>query len=376
MNRNLVKWGGLAIALVLILGVAGAAYAARQAGGLSALVGATRGQQTSEPGIVIVHVPADSPAAQAGLQRGDILLKINDTAVNTYLDLFNALSNLKPGDKVTLAITRGGVAQTLTATLGDQNSRAYLGVGVCGGGFGRHWGGFLGHGPGAYITSVVADSPAAKAGLQVGDRIIAVDGTTVDATNTLANLLGAHKPGDTVTLRIARPGQAASDVTVTLGDQNGKAYLGVEYLPFGGPRSTGFQPGFALPQGVSQGVFVISVADGSPAASAGLKAGDVITQIDGQAVGSPSALSDAIAAHKPGDKVTLKVYRSADQQTTDIQVTLGARPDDASKAYLGVTTKGFFRGSSRGRGGEFGFPGPFRFLFPQQQAPSVQGNEA
>lgn len=369
MNRNLVKWGGLAIALVLILGVAGAAYAARQAGGLSALVGATLGQQTSEPGIVIVHVPADSPAAQAGLQRGDILLKINDTAVNTYLDLFNALSNLKPGDKVTLAITRGGVAQTLTATLGDQNGRAYLGIGV--GGFGRHWGGFFGHGPGAYITNVVANSPAAKAGLQAGDRIVAVDGTSVDANNTLANLIGAHKPGDTVTLRIARPGQADKDVTVTLGDQNGKAYLGVEYLPFGGPK-------FALPQGVSQGVLVVSVADGSPAASAGLKAGDVITQVDSQAIGTPAALSDAIAAHKPGDKVTLKVYRSTDQQTTDIQVTLGGRPEDTSKAYLGVTTKGFFRvrGFNRGGGSGFGFPGPFRFLFPQQQAPSVQGNEA
>jgi len=367
MNRNLVKWGGLAIALVLVLGVAGAAYAARQAGGLSALVGTSLGQQTSEPGIVIVHVSADSPAAQAGLQRGDILLKINDTAVNTYLDLFNALSNLKPGDKVTLAITRGGVAQTLTATLGDQNGRAYLGIGV--GGFGCHWGGFFGHGPGAYITNVVADSPAAKAGLQAGDRIVAVDGTSVDANNTLANLLGAHKPGDTVTLRIARPGQADKDVTVTLGDQNGKAYLGVEYLPVGGPK-------FALPQGVSQGVLVVSVADGSPAASAGLKAGDVITQVDSQAIGTPAALSDAIAAHKPGDEVTLKVYRPTDQQTTDVQVTLGGRPEDASKAYLGVTTKGFFRGFNRGRGSGFGFPGPFRFLFPQQQAPSVQGNEA
>ncbi|MER3457600.1 MAG: hypothetical protein C4309_02165, partial [Chloroflexota bacterium] len=71
------------------------------------------------------QIAADSPAAQAGLQRGDILLKINDTAVNSYKDLVNALANLTAGDQVTLTITRGGVERTLTATLGEKNGRPY-----------------------------------------------------------------------------------------------------------------------------------------------------------------------------------------------------------------------------------------------------------
>jgi|DewCreStandDraft_1066081.scaffolds.fasta_scaffold00827_37 S1-C subfamily serine protease len=380
MNRNVLKWIGIGVVLVFVLGliavgVVGAAYAARQASQASAAPAqqatATPAAKpsTSEAGIVITHVAADSPAAQAGLQRGDILLKINDTAVNSYKDLVSALADLKAGDRVTLTITRGGVEQTLTATLGEKNGRPYLGIEVCAGRPGRFWLGFTGRGPGALITSVAEGSPAEAAGLQVGDRILAVDGTTVDATNTLATLLSAHKPGDTVTLRVARPGEGERDVTVTLGDKDGKAYLGVSYVPFGWPK---FIP---LPEGVNQGVLVVSVAEDSPAAKAGVQVGDVITEVDGQVVATPRALSDAIAAHKPGDQITLKVYRPADGQTLDIQVTLAGRPDDASKAYLGISTHGpAFRGWMWGRGGVFRF-GPFRFSVPGQVAPSVPGNE-
>jgi membrane-associated protease RseP (regulator of RpoE activity) len=172
-----------------------------------------------------------------------------------------------------------------------------------------------------------------------------------------------------VTLRVARPGEGERDVTVTLGDKDGKAYLGVSYVPFGWPK---FIP---LPEGVNQGVLVVSVAEDSPAAKAGVQVGDVITEVDGQVVATPRALSDAIAAHKPGDQITLKVYRPADGQTLDIQVTLAGRPDDASKAYLGISTHGpAFRGWMWGRGGVFRF-GPFRFSVPGQVAPSVPGNE-
>lgn len=380
MNRNVLKWIGIGVVLVFVLGLiavgmVGAAYAARQASQASAApvqqATATPAapQSTSEAGIVIIQIAADSPAAQAGLQRGDILLKINDTAVNSYKDLVNVLANLKAGDQVTLTLTRGGVERTLTATLGEKNGRPYLGIEVCAGRPGRFWLGFTGRGPGALITSVAEGSPAAEAGLQVGDRILAVDGKTVDATNTLATLLGAYQPGDTVTLRVARPGEGERDVTVTLGDKDGKAYLGVSYIPFGWPKL------IPLPEGVNQGVLVVSVAEDSPAAKAGVQVGDVITEVDGQVVATPRALSDAIAAHKPGDQITLKVYRPADGQTLDIQVTLAGRPDDASKAYLGISTHGpALRGWMWGRGGVFRF-GPFRFSVPGQVVPSVPGNE-
>ncbi len=63
---------------------------------------------------------------------------------------------------------------------------------------------------------VLADSPAAKAGLQVGDVIVAVDGTPIDAQHDLSMLILPHKPGDTVTLKVLR-GSSTREVKLTLG---------------------------------------------------------------------------------------------------------------------------------------------------------------
>jgi len=60
---------------------------------------------------------------------------------------------------------------------------------------------------GAYVESVVAGSPADKAGLKQRDVILTVDGATVDAQHTLADLIAAKKVGDTVTLSVQSPSQ-------------------------------------------------------------------------------------------------------------------------------------------------------------------------
>ncbi len=87
---------------------------------------------------------------------------------------------------------------------------------------------------------------------------------------------------------------------------------------------------------VNQGVYVISVTQDSPAAKAGLKAGnldttgapatggDVITAIDGKAVASVQEISTYINTKSVGDTVTLSVLRNG--ANTDVQVTLGTWP--------------------------------------------------
>jgi putative serine protease PepD len=74
----------------------------------------------------------------------------------------------------------------------------------------------------------------------------------------------------------------------------------------------------------SGGAAVAAVKSGGPAAGAGLRVGDVVTALDGKAVGGSDALVSAVDAHKPGDQVTLKVRRGGD--TRDVHVTLGTRP--------------------------------------------------
>ena len=72
------------------------------------------------------------------------------------------------------------------------------------------------------------------------------------------------------------------------------------------------------------GAQVASVTSGSPAADAGLKAGDVITAFDGNAVESADDLTSAVSEKSPGDEVTISYTRDGDSHT--VQATLGTRP--------------------------------------------------
>jgi S1-C subfamily serine protease len=75
------------------------------------------------------------------------------------------------------------------------------------------------------------------------------------------------------------------------------------------------------------GPVVSSVANGTPAASAGLQAGDVITSIDGQAVSSSQNLATTIAGHHPGDRITLG-WTDASGQSHTATITLATGPAD------------------------------------------------
>jgi serine protease Do len=112
---------------------------------------------------------------------------------------------------------------------------------------------------------------------------------------------------------------------------SGRPYLGVAAL--------------SDDQGKS-GVVVRDVQPESPAGKAGLKDGDRITMAGDQQVKSFDDLRNAVASHKPGDKLALKVERDGKEQT--INVTLGSEPrrearglEPAEKAgpYLGVFTQ-------------------------------------
>jgi putative serine protease PepD len=74
----------------------------------------------------------------------------------------------------------------------------------------------------------------------------------------------------------------------------------------------------------SSGAQIGSVTGGSPAAKAGLRAGDVVTALDGDTVDSADALSAAVSSKSPGDEVSVTYTRNGDSHT--VQVTLGTRP--------------------------------------------------
>ncbi len=75
-----------------------------------------------------------------------------------------------------------------------------------------------------------------------------------------------------------------------------------------------------------QGVRVANVVSGSPAASAGLQADDVITAVDGTSVSRPAELAQQIRSHQSGDQVTIAYSRGGNSAET--QVTLADRSSD------------------------------------------------
>ena len=96
------------------------------------------------------------------------------------------------------------------------------------------------------------------------------------------------------------------------------------------------QPAPAVPWGpLEYGALIANVVEGSPAAEAGLQAGDVISAVDGEAMGQDQDLAEIIRAHKPGDTVSLRVTRSGD--ALDLSATLGRNPaSEAQVAWLGI----------------------------------------
>jgi putative serine protease PepD len=70
-------------------------------------------------GALVSNVTANSAAAKAGLQQGDVITSVNGTAINNSNDLVGFVQQAGVGDKVTIVFTRNGEQKTVTATLGE-----------------------------------------------------------------------------------------------------------------------------------------------------------------------------------------------------------------------------------------------------------------
>lgn len=173
---------------------------------------------------------------------------------------------------------------------------------------------------GALVSSVDPGGPAAKAGLQAGDVILAVNGTAVSDSTDLPSQIASMKPGSKATLDVWRD-KAKKQVTVTLGslsdtkvaDNGTKASeqgrLGVAVRPLT-PQE---RSGTSLTHGL-----LVQQSSG-PAASAGIQAGDVILAVNGRPVTSVEQLRDVIA--KAGNSVALLIQR--DNAQIFVPVDLG-----------------------------------------------------
>ena len=145
--------------------------------------------------------------------------------------------------------------------------------------------------PGALVTNVLPDSAAEAAGIEVYDVITAVNGTTVDSGRALRNVVGLLRQGESVDLKLFRNGEPMT-VTAVIGNSNGLASGGNRPSPaadFGGAR-------LSEVAGSAPGLEVVEEAPQSRASAAGLRAGDVILEVNRTPVNDAEAFNQAVEA--------------------------------------------------------------------------------
>jgi len=173
-------------------------------------------------GALVSSVVKDGPAAKAGIEPGDVILKFEGTDISRSSDLPPMVAHVKPGSKVNLAIWRDGKAKEVTATIGemtdrttvasakDEATKGKLGVAV------RPLSAEEKKSADIANGVVVEDvgGAAARAGVRQGDVIVAVNNVPVKSPEQLRELIG--KAGKTVALLVQRE-DARIFIPVTIG---------------------------------------------------------------------------------------------------------------------------------------------------------------
>jgi serine protease Do len=165
-------------------------------------------------GALVTEVAKGSPAAEAGIRRGDIILAINGQLLPGINDLPRQVAVLPIGAQARITIFRGGGSRDLTAKIGrldgeEEQSLAEtvtetgpgLSLGDISPEAARYFG--LADNQGALVTAV-AGGPAAAAGLRAGDLIIEVDDRQIRNAAALWPLIEEGRPGEVLRLLVRR----------------------------------------------------------------------------------------------------------------------------------------------------------------------------
>lgn len=184
--------------------------------------------EKNEKGAKITSVTKESAAAKAGLQKDDIIAKVNDETITDSEDLYATIRRFKPEDKISITYLRDGQQKTTSAILGktiemdwdyhmgDRFNRSFnfsmpelkelewnfmrkprLGIEVQD----------TEDSKGVKVMEVDEETPAAKAGIQKDDIITTINGKAITSVDEIKEALKNLKEGDLVTAGITRSGK-------------------------------------------------------------------------------------------------------------------------------------------------------------------------
>jgi regulator of sigma E protease len=283
--------------------------------------------QTMVAPSVVGEVFVDTPAAEVGLQAGDRIVAIDGKPISYWHQVLNRISS-SYDRTIELTFERDGARTTVEVAPEKRTSTDFLGLD-------QRTYGMLGIHLGTYGTTLAItdpEGPAAQAGLQSFDRVIAINGKPVNRFDELeaAVRTSEGKPLDLVYLRrVPIPadygrfyGQDGKVTTVTPVKANGTYRIGIDRAD----------------------MYVATVEDGSPAARAGLEKEDKILAVNGKAYNNWAMLSQYInntinqqivTRDESGDKdqpleptFTLEVQRGTQTFTATLAPDVIAFSDD------------------------------------------------
>jgi len=244
-RSELRRWLGLAaLTSITLLMALGQSYAGEKERGYLGIYLEPLDNETRESlkfkgdGVLVDDVADDSPADEAGLEEGDIIVKFGDKAVKDVDELREMIAASQPGDKAALVVFRDGKEINLTAKLGEaedvaQEFRMYKGMkgrpgrmmmmkgGCCSPEACGVWLGVevqklsdqlaeyfkVKDGEGMLVATVIKDTPAEKAGIKAGDVIIKIGDEDVSDRADLREAICEKKAGDEVEVTLLRDGQ-------------------------------------------------------------------------------------------------------------------------------------------------------------------------
>ena len=238
-------------------------------------------------GVAVVKVVENSPAAAVGIKDGDVIVRFNGEEIASARKLTRLVGEIDPDHQVKVTVLRNGGEQELTATLAKRPGMKFD------------------NGNFEFRTPMPMDKfemPDLKAMPQFKD---------MPAFKDMPSLKDLPKDG--------------TPFVFTLPNGEGKAFswqsgqgrtIGIGVTPLSKQLAEHF--------GVDSGVMIEEVRENSPAAKSGLKAGDIVTEINGKAVKSDIDLIRSVNEKKEGD-VTMTIVRDGKRQT--ISVTPEASKD-------------------------------------------------
>lgn len=245
-----------------------------------------------ETGVRVSAVTDDSPAAAAGIKEDDVILRFQGETVRSAAQLARLVRETPPGRKVQLEISREGAVQEVTATLAEGKGIA-LSIGN--------------------LEGLENLKELRELG-NMGPLLVPPEIPSLPDMPELPPLQWSEE--DTRHI-----GDAVRQVMRSRGPR-----LGIRYHELSDQLAGYFK--------VDDGVLVSSVDENSPAAKAGVKAGDVIVKLNGRKVAGAADLGQEVARLEPGVEATMTVQR--DGRAVDLKVTVaGARP---RRAPRGPTT--------------------------------------